>query len=70
MGITGRRQGTDTTDLIALLRTTGSRDAAQFAATQVYLCNTYHHPIFGDWNPNRSCTPTLYVTAVFFSFYT
>ena len=58
----------DTTDLIALLRTTGSRDAAKFA-TQVDLCNTYHHPTFGDWNPNRSCTPTLYVTAVFFFLY-
>ena len=44
MGITGRRQSTDTTDLFALLRTTGSRDAAKFA-TQVDLCNTYHHPL-------------------------
>ena len=39
MGITGRRQSTNTTDLIALPRTTGSRDSAKFA-TQVDLCNT------------------------------
>ena len=65
LGIIGRRQWTDTKNLIGLLRTTGSYDVAKFA-TQICLRNTYQHPTFGDLHPNRSCSKTLYVTAVFF----